>query len=212
MANVGVPVGFWRSVGQSHAAFAVECFVDRLARQLGRDPVEYRRDLLSHLPVYRAVLDLAAERAGWGTPLPEGRARGVAFHESFGSRVAQVAEVSIVGNEIRVHRVTCAVDCGVVVNPDIARAQIEGGILFGLSAALHSEINIDGGRVRQSNFGDYRVLRFPEAPEIDVHFIDRPNSGPGGIGEVGTPPIAPAVANAVFALTGVSVTKLPIKL
>jgi isoquinoline 1-oxidoreductase beta subunit len=212
MANVGVPVGFWRSVGHSHGAFAVECFIDRLARQLGHDPVEYRRDLLSHLPVYRAVLDLAAERAGWGSPLPEGRARGVAFHESFGSRVAQVVEVSIVGNEIRVHRVTCAVDCGVVVNPDIARAQIEGGILFGLSAALHSEINIDGGRVRQSNFGDYRVLRFPEAPAIDVHFVDRPNSGPGGIGEVGTPPIAPAVANAVFALTGVSVTKLPIKL
>jgi isoquinoline 1-oxidoreductase beta subunit len=211
MGNVGVPVGYWRSVGHSHTAFAVECVVDRLAKHLGRDPVEYRRELLSHLPAYRAVLDLAAERAGWGTPLPAGRARGVAFHESFGSRVAQVAEVSLAGSEVRVHRVTCAVDCGVVVNPEIARAQIEGGILFGLSAALYSEINIEGGRARQSNFSDYRVLRFPEAPTIDVHFLDRPDAGPGGIGEVGTPPIAPAVANAVFALTGVSVGRLPIR-
>jgi len=211
MANVGVPVGFWRSVGHSHTAFVVECFVDELARKGERDPVEFRRELLSHLPPYRAVVELAAEKGGWGTPLPSGRARGVAFHESFGSMVAQVAEVSIEGGKVKVHRVVCAADCGTIVNPDIVRAQLEGGILFGLGAALSSEVNIENGRVKQSNFHDYQVLRMDAAPSIEVHLIpsQRP---PGGVGEPGTPPIAPAVANAVFALTGKPVRKLPIKL
>jgi isoquinoline 1-oxidoreductase beta subunit len=211
MANLGVPVGYWRSVGHSHTAFAVECFVDEIAKLGGRDPVELRRELLSHAPRYLAVLDLAAERAGWGTPLPPGRARGVAFHESFGSIVAQVAEVSLTGKSLQVHRVTCAADCGTVVNPDIVRAQLEGGILFGLGAALHGEVNIEGGKVIQSNFHDLPQLRMHEAPAIEVHLVAS-GAGPGGVGEPGVPPIAPAVANALFALTGTPVRKLPIRL
>ena len=210
MANVGVPVGYWRSVGHSHTAFAVECFVDELARKAGADPVEFRRQLLSHLPRYRAVLDLAAEQAGWGTPLPAGRARGVAFHESFGSRVAEVAEVSIEGGKVRVHRVVCAADCGMVVHPDLVHAQLEGAILFGLSAALFGEVNVEGGRVKQSNFHDYQVARMSDSPRIDVYLLPSTDV-PGGVGEIGTPPIAPAIANAVFALTGVPVRRLPIR-
>lgn len=210
MANVGVPVGYWRSVGHSHTAFAVECFVDELARKAGTDPVEFRRQLLSHLKPYRDVLDLAAEKAGWGTPLPAGRARGVAFHESFGSRVAEVAEVSIEGGRVRVHRVVCAVDCGTVVNPDIVTAQIEGAVIFGLSAALYGEVNVEGGKVKQSNFHDYQVARITDAPRIEVHLYPS-RSAPGGVGEIGTPPIAPAVANAIFALTGRPVRRLPIR-
>lgn len=210
MANVGVPVGYWRSVGHSHTAFAVECFVDELARKAGTDPVEFRRQLLSHLKPYRDVLDLAAEKAGWGTPLPAGRARGVAFHESFGSRVAEVAEVSIEGGRVRVHRVVCAVDCGTVVNPDIVTAQVEGAVIFGLSAALYGEVNVEGGKVKQSNFHDYQVARITDAPRIEVHLYPS-RSAPGGVGEIGTPPIAPAVANAVFVLTGRPVRRLPIR-
>lgn len=210
MANVGVPVGYWRSVGHSHTAFAVECFVDELARKAGTDPVEFRRQLLSHLKPYRDVLDLAAEKAGWGTPLPAGRARGVAFHESFGSRVAEVAEVSIERGRVRVHRVVCAVDCGTVVNPDIVTAQVEGAVIFGLSAALYGEVNVEGGKVKQSNFHDYQVARITDAPRIEVHLYPS-RSAPGGVGEIGTPPIAPAVANAVFVLTGRPVRRLPIR-
>ncbi|MEP6745004.1 MAG: molybdopterin cofactor-binding domain-containing protein, partial [Gemmatimonadota bacterium] len=184
MANVGVPVGYWRSVGHSHTAFAVECFVDELARKAGTDPVEFRRQLLSHLPRYRAVLDLAAERAGWGTPLPAGHARGVAFHESFGSRVAEVAEVSLERGRVRVHRVVCAADCGTVVHPDLVTAQLEGAIIFGLSAALFGEVNVEGGKVKQSNFHDYQVARMSDSPRIEVHLL--PSIGlPGGVGEVG---------------------------
>jgi isoquinoline 1-oxidoreductase beta subunit len=211
MANLGVPVGYWRSVGHSHTAFVVECFVDELAAKAGADPVEFRRGLLSHLSRYREVLDEGAERSGWGTPLPAGRARGVAFHESFGSLVCQVAEVSIVAGQVKVHRVTCALDCGTIVHPDLVTAQVEGAILFGLSAALFGEVNIDGGKVRQSNFHDYRVARMPDSPVIDVHLMPR-DAPPGGVGEVGTPPIAPAVANAVFTLTGKRVRRLPIVL
>ena len=210
MANLGVPVGYWRSVGHSHTAFVVECFIDELAAKAGADPVEFRRGLLSHLSRYRDVLDLAAEQAGWGTPLPAGRARGVAFHESFGSLVAQVAEVSIEQGEVRVHRVTCALDCGTVVHPDLVTAQVEGAILFGLSAALYGEVNVEGGKVKQSNFHDYQVVRMPVAPVIDVHLMPR-DAPPGGVGEVGVPPIAPAVANAVFKLTGRPVRALPLR-
>ena len=210
MANLGVPVGYWRSVGHSHTAFVVESFIDELAAKAGADPVEFRRGLLSHLSRYRDVLDLAAEQAGWGTPLPAGHARGVAFHESFGSLVAQVAEVSIEQGEVRVHKVTCALDCGTVVHPDLVKAQVEGAILFGLSAALYGEVNVEGGKVKQSNFHDYQVVRMPAAPVIDVHLMPR-DAPPGGVGEVGVPPIAPAVANALFTLTGRRLRRLPIR-
>lgn len=208
-AELGVPVGFWRSVGHSHTAYAVECFVDELAALAGQDPVAYRRSLLAGSPRHLAVLELAAERAGWGRPAPEGRFRGVAVHESFGSYVAQVAEVSLEGGAIRVHRVVCAVDCGQVVNPDTVTAQMEGGIVFGLTAALMGKITIAKGRVVQSGYLDYKLLTMREMPDIEVHIVPSAME-PGGVGEPGTPPIAPAVANAVFAATGKPVRKLPI--
>jgi isoquinoline 1-oxidoreductase beta subunit len=159
----------------------------------------------------RAVLELAAEKAGWGSPPPPGRARGLAVHESFGSIVAQVAEVSAGAGRIRVHRVVCAVDCGVCVNPLGVRAQMESGIAFGLSAALYGELTIRQGRVMESNFHDYRILRLHEMPQVDVYIVDS-REKPGGVGEPGTPPIAPAVANAVFALTGQRLRDLPLRL
>ena len=206
-----VPVLWWRSVGHSHTAFAMECMVDELARAAGIDPVEYRRRLLADRPRLRAAMDLAATKAGWGSPLPAGRARGVAVHESFGSFVAQVAEVSVEGGRIRVHRVVCAVDCGIAVNPKTIEAQIESGIAFGLSAALSGAITFKDGRVQQSNFDDYRVLRLPDMPRVEVHIVPS-TERPGGIGEPGTPPIAPAVANAVAALTGERLREMPLRL
>ncbi len=208
-ARFPVPVGYWRSVGHTHTAFAVECMIDELAAAAGKDPVAFRRLLLADSPRHRAVLDLAAEQSGWGTPLPMGRFRGVAVHESFGSWVAQVAEVSVTGSVVRVHRVVCAVDCGTVVNPDTVRAQMEGGIVYGLTAALKGRISIQGGKVKQTNFHDYPMLRMSEMPVIDVHIV--PSAlDPGGVGEPATPPIAPAVANAVFAATGRRIRSLPI--
>ncbi len=208
-ADLGVPVGFWRSVGHSHTAFVVECFLDELAALAGTDPVEFRRGLLSAAPRHLAVLNLAAEQAGWGSPLPAGHARGVALHESFGSFVAQVAEVSVEQGKPRVHRVVCAIDCGQVIHPDIVRAQMEGGIVFGLSAALKGRISLERGRVKQSNFHDYPVITMRDMPVIEVYLVP---SGlePGGVGEPGTPPIAPAVANALFGVTGKRVRRLPI--
>jgi CO/xanthine dehydrogenase Mo-binding subunit len=208
-ADIGVPVGFWRSVAHSHTAFAVECFIDELAGLAGKDSVQYRRDLLQGRPRHLGVLNLAAERSGWSTPSAPGRFRGVALHDSFGSYVAQVAEISIEGGAVRVHRVVCAVDCGQIVNPDTVIAQIEGGIVFGLTAALKGKITLEKGRVKQSNFHDYRLLTMREAPVIEVHLVSS-TMEPGGVGEPGTPPIAPAVANAVFAATGKRVRKLPI--
>jgi len=208
-AELGVPVGFWRSVGHSHTAYAVECFVDELAALAGQDPVAYRRRLLAGSPRHLAVLELAAERASWAGPAPEGRFRGVAVHESFGSYVAQVAEISIEGGAVRVHRVVCAVDCGQVVNPDTVTAQMEGGIVFGLTAALKGKITIAKGRVVQSGYLDYPLLTMREMPIIEVHILPSAME-PGGVGEPGTPPIAPAVANAVFAATGKPVRRLPI--
>ncbi len=205
-----VPVLWWRSVGHSHTAFVMESLVDELAKAAGVDPVEYRRRLLAGHPRHLGVLNLAAQKAGWGTPLPAGRARGVAVHESFGSYVAQVAEVSVEGGKVRVHRVTCAVDCGIAVNPATIEAQMESGIAFGLGAALHGAITIEGGRVVQSNFDDYLVLRLPEMPSVDVHIVPS-RERPGGVGEPGTPPIAPAVANALAALTGRRVRELPLR-
>ncbi len=208
-ADLGVPVGFWRSVANSHTAFAVQCFVDELAALAGKDPVEYRRALLARSPRDLAVLDLAAERSGWGTPAPSGRFRGVAVHDSFGSFVAQVAEVSVEAGVVRVHRVVCAVDCGQVINPNTVVAQMEGGIVFGLTAALKGKITLAKGRVTQSNFHDYKLLTMREMPAIEVYIVPS-TMEPGGVGEPGTPPIAPAVANAVFAATGKRVRTLPI--
>lgn len=211
LVNAGVPVGFWRSVGSSQNVFVTECFFDEAARAAGKDPLALRRELLTAHPRQRAVLELAAQKAGWGTPLPAGRARGIAVAESFASFVAQVAEVSIEHGVPRVHRVVCAVDCGMVVNPNIVAAQMESGIIFGLTAALKGEITLAKGRVQQSNFNDYPLLRIDEAPRIEVHIVSSTDP-PGGVGEPGVPPIAPAVANALFALTGTPVRKLPIRL
>ncbi len=208
-AKLAVPVGYWRSVGHTHTAFAVECFVDELAEAAGRDPVEYRRELLAERPRHRAVLELAAERAGWSVPPAAGRARGVAVHESFGSYVAEVAEVGIEAGKVKVHRVVCAVDCGVVVNPDTVVAQMEGAIVYGLTAALMGRITIAGGRVTESNFHDYPVLRMRDMPVVEVHLVAS-RFEPGGVGEPGTPPIAPAVANAVSRLIGRRIRSLPI--
>ncbi len=210
-AELGVPVGFWRSVGHTHTAFAVETFIDELAAVAGIDPVVFRRSLLPEASRHRRVLDAAAEHAGWGSPLPTGTARGIAVHESFGSWCAQVAEVGLEAGRVRVRRVVAAFDCGHVVHPDIVRAQIEGGIVYGLSAALEGRITLDRGRVVQSNFHDYPVLRMDAMPAIEVHLVPS-GAAPGGVGEPGTPPIAPAVANAVSALTGTRVRRLPITL
>jgi isoquinoline 1-oxidoreductase subunit beta len=206
----GIPTGWWRSVSASQNSFAIECFMDEVAAAAGRDPLALRRELLAKHPRHRAVLELAAEKAGWGTPPPAGRARGLALVESFQSIVAHVVEASLGADGApRVHRVTCAVDCGHVVNPDLVKGQMESAIVFGLSAALHGEITIDKGRVVQGNFDDYRVMRFSECPAIEVHLL--PQGDPlGGIGEVGVPPIAPAIANAVSALIGKRVRRLPL--
>ncbi|HSM06358.1 MAG TPA: xanthine dehydrogenase family protein molybdopterin-binding subunit [Longimicrobiales bacterium] len=205
----GVPVQWWRSVGHSHTAFAVEVMVDELARAAGQDPVAFRRRLLADDPRKLAVLELAADRAGWGSSLPAGRARGVAVHRSFGTYVAEVAEVSLENGRPRVHRVVCAVDCGQPINPDVIRMQMESGIVYGLSAALFGRISIDRGRVVEGNFDGFRIARMSEAPEIEVHIVPSTES-PTGVGEPGLPPIAPAVANAVAVLRGGRpVTSLP---
>ena len=207
-AKVGVPVQWWRSVGHTHTAFAVEMFVDEMAKAAGRDPLEFRRAMLAKDPRRLAVLNLAADRAGWGMPLPAGRARGIAVHKSFDTYVAEVAEVSLENGAPRVHRVTCAVDCGLVVNPDVVRAQMEGAIAFGLGAALYGKIDIEQGRVVSTNFDRYRVLRQREMPVVDVHIMPS-ELAPTGVGEPGTPPIGPAVANALLALTGRPTRTLP---
>ncbi len=203
-----VPVQWWRSVGHSHTAFVVETMMDDLAQLAGRDPVTYRLAFLPADSRYRGVLKLAADKSDWGGKLPAGHAHGVAVHQSFDSFVAHVAEVSLEDGRLRVHRVVSAVDCGMVVNPDGVRQQIESAIVYGLSAALHGEITLDKGRVVQSNFNDYPPLRFSEMPKIDVHIV-KSSMPPSGIGEPGTPPIAPAVANAVFALTGKRLRRMP---
>jgi isoquinoline 1-oxidoreductase subunit beta len=212
LTETGVPVGFWRSVGNSQNGYITECFVEELAKAGGKDPFEFRRKLLASAPRHLGVLELAAAKAGWGQPLPAGRTRGIAVVESFGSFVAEVAEVGVNrgSGEIRVHRVVCAVDCGRYVNPDTIAAQMEGGIAFGLTAALKGQITIDKGRVQQSNFHDYEMLRLNEMPKVEVHIVPS-NEAPGGIGEPGTPPIAPAVCNAIFAATGKPIRRLPIR-
>jgi isoquinoline 1-oxidoreductase beta subunit len=209
-SGYGLQTGAWRSVENFPEAFATNCFQDEVAARAGLDPYELRMQLLNERQ--QGVLQLAAEKAGWGGPLPEGHAHGIAVHSTFGvTHVAQIAEISIEDGEIRVHRVTCAVDCGRVINPDGVTAQMEGGIIFGMTAALYGQITIEDGQIQQSNFHDYRLVGMREAPAIDVHILETDNS-PSGIGEMGVPPIAPAIANAVFALTGNPVRRLPIRL
>jgi isoquinoline 1-oxidoreductase subunit beta len=204
-----VPVQWWRSVGHSHTAFVVETMMDELAHLAKRDPVAYRLGILPTKSRYRGVLNLAAEKAGWGkTKLSAGHAYGVAVHKSFDSYVAEVAEVSLQSGKIRVHRVVAAVDCGQIINPDGVHQQIESAIAYGLSAALHGAITLENGRVMQSNFNDYAPLRFSEMPQVEVHLVAS-SEAPSGIGEPGLPPIAPAVANAVFKLTGKRMRRMP---
>ena len=210
LTDTGIPVGFWRSVNNSYNAFAVESFIDELAHAAKKDPYEYRRDLLGKAPRHLGALNLAASKAGWGTAPPAGRARGIAVYKSFESYVAEVAEVSVATDgAVKVHRVVCAVDCGPVVNPSIVEAQMESAIVYGLTAALYGEIAIEGGRVKQSNFHDYQMLRLAEMPKVEVYIVPSTDAE-GGVGEPGTPPIAPAVANAIFAATGKRIRKLPI--
>ena len=209
--ELGVPVLWWRSVGHTHTGYTSETFIDELLLAAGHDPVEGRLALLGTHPRHRAVLTAAAEMAGWGARAPAGRARGVAVHESFGTTVAQVAEVSRSSNgSPRVDRVWCAVDCGLAINPDIIKAQMEGGIGFGLGAALLGEISLKSGRVVQSNFHDYRPIRIDEMPEVEVRVLASAES-PSGVGEPGVPPIAPAVANAWASLTGKRLRRLPFR-
>jgi isoquinoline 1-oxidoreductase subunit beta len=209
--KVGVPVLWWRSVGHSHNAFVVESFIDEAAQAAGKDPFEFRQALLAHHPRHKAVLELAARKAGWGTSLPGGQARGIAVHESFGSFVAQVAEISVSpAGEVKVHRVVCAIDCGRVVNPNTVAAQMESGIAFGLTAVLYGEITFKNGRVEQSNFNNYEMLRLNEMPKVEVYIMPS-EEALGGVGEPGVPPIAPAVANAIFAATGKRIRRLPIR-
>jgi isoquinoline 1-oxidoreductase beta subunit len=208
IVDSAVPLGYWRSVGHSHNAFFKEAFLDEVAHAAGQDPVQYRRALLKEHPRHLAVLDAALGKAG--APAA-GRAHGVAVHQSFGSIVAQVAEVSVDGTEIRVHRVVCAIDCGIVVNPNIVAQQMESAVVFGLSAALGGEITIRDGRVQQSNFGDYPVLRMDRAPLVDTVIVPSAEP-PEGVGEPGVPPVAPAVAAAVFKLTGKRLRSLPLRL
>jgi isoquinoline 1-oxidoreductase subunit beta len=206
-----VPLGFWRSVGHSHNAFVKECFIDELAHAAGQDPLAYRIQLLQQQSELLAVLRLAADKAGWGQPLPDGHFHGLAMHSCFGSHAAQVAEVSVEHGRIRVHRVTCALDCGIAVDPDAVRAQVESAVAFGLTATLKSAISVEQGKVVQSNFNDFPLLRMSEMPEVTTHLVANPRS-PGGVGEPGVPPIAPAVANAVFAATGQRLRRLPLRL
>jgi isoquinoline 1-oxidoreductase beta subunit len=208
--DLAVPVGYWRSVGPSQNCFILESFIDELAYAAGRDPVELRVELLSGHPRLRHVVEVAARESGWSSPAPAGRARGIACVEDKGGLVAQVAEVSIESGEIRVHRVTLAADCGQIIHPGIVEGQLSGSVIGGLAAALHGEITIDNGRVAQSNFHDYPLLRMREVPAIDVHIVMN-HEEPGGVGEPGLPPTAPAVANALFALTGSRVRSLPIR-
>jgi isoquinoline 1-oxidoreductase beta subunit len=210
MPEVGLRLGWWRSVYASQNAFPEECFIDELAAAAGKDPLAFR---LEHLPAghrLRGALQLAAEKAGWGKALPEGHGRGIACHTSFGSHVAEVAEVSVEKGRLRVHRVVAAVDLGVALNPDSVEHQVEGAVVYALSAVLRGEITLARGAVVQGNFDDQEPLRIHEMPAVEVHLVPS-REAPGGIGEPGVPPLAPAVANALFAATGRRLRRLPIR-
>ncbi len=207
----GIPYGFWRSVGASVQGYVVEAFIDELATAAGKDSYTFRRDLLGKAPRHRAVLDMVAEKSGWGKPLPQGHARGIAVMEAFGSVVGQVAEVSVTNGAVRIHKIWCAVDTGWVINPDTIKAQMEGGTIYGLTAALKGEITIQNGRVAQHHFNDYPMIRHNEAPEVEVHIVPSTET-PGGIGEPSTAVAAGALVNAISAATGKRIYKLPIRL
>jgi isoquinoline 1-oxidoreductase beta subunit len=205
-----VPTGFWRGVGPNNNVFAIESFMDELAKKAGRDPVEFRRSMLDKTPRLKAALELVASKAGWGRPLPPRNGRGVAVQPSFGSYIATVAEVEVDRTgEVSVRRIVTAVDTGIVVNPDTVVAQLQGGLIFGLTAAFYGEITIDRGRIQQSNFHDYRMLRIDEVPAIEVYIIQS-GEAPGGIGETGVTASLPAVRNAIFAATGIPLRRMPI--
>jgi isoquinoline 1-oxidoreductase beta subunit len=206
----GVPTGFWRGVGPAHNVFVIESFIDELAHKAGKDPVDFRMNMLGKHPRLQAALKLAAEKSGWGSPLPKGVGRGVGVQPSFASWIATVAEVGVEPDgEVKLRRLVCVVDTGIVVNPDTIVAQLQGGLIFGLTAALFGEVTVDKGRVQQSNFHDYRMLRINETPPIEVHIIPS-GEAPGGIGEAGTTAAAPALANAIFAATGKRLRRLPV--
>ncbi len=205
-----VPTGFWRGVGPNNNVFAIECFMDELARKAGADPIAFRRGMLGRTPRLRAALDLVAEKSGWGAPLPARTGRGVSVQPSFASFIATVVEAQVDDRgEVQLRKVTSVVDTGIAVNPDIIIAQLQGGLIFGLTAALFGEITIDKGRVRQSNFNDYRMLRIDEVPPIEVHVV-KSGEDPGGIGETGCTAGPPALRNAIYAATGVALRRLPI--
>jgi isoquinoline 1-oxidoreductase beta subunit len=209
--DTGVRVGYWRSVSHALNAFAYESFIDEMAAAAGKDPYQFRLALLDKQPRLKRVLQLAAEKAGWGTPAPAGRFRGIGLMEGYGTAMAQVAEVSVSGPRVRVHRVVVAADLGKMVNPNIVHQQLESSIIFGLGAVLYGEITLKDGRVQQSNFHDYQVVRMPESPKIEMHIVES-NEKPAGIGEPGTALVGPTVANAVFAATGKRLRKLPLRL
>ncbi|OYX74140.1 MAG: aldehyde dehydrogenase [Rhizobiales bacterium 32-66-11] len=206
----GIPTAFWRSVGPSHNIFVVESFIDELAAAAKKDPVSFRLSLLDHQPRAKTVLALAAEKSGWGTPLPERRGRGVSVQFVFGTYMAQVAEVEVTNDgSVRVRKVVCAVDCGTAINPDVVEAQVQGAVMFGISAALYGEISLKNGRVEQGNFDTYQVLRLNEAPTVEVHIVKN-NEPPGGMGEPGTSAVVPAVSNAIYAATSIRLRRMPI--
>jgi isoquinoline 1-oxidoreductase beta subunit len=206
----GVPTGFWRGVGPAHNVFVVESFIDELAHKAGKDPVAFRLAMLDNAPRLQAALRLVADKAGWGSPLPPHCGRGVSIQPSFASWIATVAEVEVDDEGgVNLRRIVCAVDTGIAVNPDTIVAQLQGGIIFGLTAALYGEITVAGGRVQQSNFHDYRMLRIDQTPPIEVHVIQS-GEAPGGIGETGAVAAMPALANAIFAATGKRLRRLPI--
>ena len=205
-----MPTGFWRGVGPNNNVFAIESFIDELARKAGRIPISFRRDMLGKMPRLIAALDLVVEKSGWGQPLPSRTGRGISVQPAFGSFIATVVEAEVdEKGEVRLRRVTSAVDTGIAVNPDTIEAQLQGGLIFGLTAALCSEVTIEKGRVQQSNFNDYRMLRIDEVPPIEVHVI-KSGEAPGGIGETGTTAGPPALRNAIYAATGVALRRLPI--
>jgi len=211
LKNTHVPVMFWRSVGSSQNAFAVESFVDELAHAAGEDPYRFRRKLLADKPDFLRVLDMLADKGDWGKAMPAGRGRGMAIHESFGTIVGEVAEVTVANNEVTVDRVVAVVDCGHVINPRTVEMQIESAVVYGLTAALYDEITIKDGRVEQGNFDEYPMVRLADSPKIETHLALSGGSKWGGIGEPGTPPIAPSVCNAIFAATGKRIRQLPLK-